>query len=81
VIPSTIYLRTALFSVGGPDAHVPPGTLILRGDILAREGGVLRVDVRACLDEKGRVLAEPAEGTRILEIPMAKVDHLHTPNP
>lgn len=79
MILSTIYLRTALFSVGGPDAHVPPGTLILRGDILSREAGVLRVDVRACLDEKGRVLAEPVDGSRVLEIPMAKVDHLHTP--
>lgn len=69
----TIYLRTSLFSVGGPKAHVPAGVVVVEGELVDEAGGGVTVRCERLLDERGRVLDE---SRLVLRLPWAKVDHL-----
>lgn len=70
---ATIYLKTALFSVGGPDAHVPVGVMILEGEIADRPPGGVTVRADRLLDANGRELAEQSLA---VFLPWGKVDHM-----
>lgn len=72
----TVFLRTALFTLGLDDGHVPPGVAIVQGDAKDVAGGLEIVTTRL-LDERGRVLAERQVK---LMLPWGKIDHLHLPN-
>lgn len=69
---TTVYLRTSLFSLGGPRAHVPAGVMIIEGNSEYADGG-LTIEVDRLLDERGRELSN---APITLRLPMAKVDHL-----
>lgn len=69
----TIYLRTSLFSVGGPKAHVPAGVVVIEGTVTEDGGGGVTVRCARLLDERGRELAE---SPITLRLPWAKVDHM-----
>lgn len=69
----TAFLRTSLFSLGGSDAHVPQGAMILDGTTEGPDKGVLVLNLTACRDHRGEKLAcSPVR----LSIPMSKIDHL-----
>ncbi len=69
----TIYLRTTLFSLGGPKAHVPPGVMVITGTLDESSGGSLAVETDRLLDERGRELSDAALSLRL---PWSKVDHV-----
>lgn len=69
----TIYLRTALFSFGSDDSHVPNNTMALRGTANDPKNGILSVDVTECLDGRGRTLGTV---TITLGLPLSKIDHI-----
>lgn len=69
----TTYLRTPLYSVGGTEAQLPAGILILEGILVDRDPSSIRMDVERMLDERGRELLDE---TVTLVIPWAKVDHV-----
>ena len=69
----TVFLRTALFSFGGADSHVPVGVMILDGRIVDRPAGALTIEVDRCRDERGR---EISEQSLTLQLPWAKIDHI-----
>lgn len=69
----TVFLRTSLFSFGGPDPHVPPGVMVIQGAVLGRPAGGLSIETSRMLDDRGRVVSE---ATVRLELPWSKVDHL-----
>jgi len=69
----TLYLRTALFSTGSADAHVPPGAVIADCRVLERQQGALVILVKALKSERGKVISEQAS---VLEIPWSKIDHI-----
>ncbi len=69
----TVYLRTALFTLGEPDGHLPTGVMIIRGSIDKRESGTLTIQCAEFLDDRGRALGT-SEAT--LELPMSKLDHI-----
>ena len=68
----TVYLRTSLFSLGGPRAHVPAGVMIVEGKTDSGDS-TLTVQVDRLLDERGRELSNAAI---TLRLPMSKVDHV-----
>ena len=70
----TVYLRTSLFSYGGPDAHVPNGVMVVEGEILDRPSGGIRMRAQRLLDDRGRELSR---NETVLQLPWAKVDHIH----
>lgn len=72
--PYTLFLRTALFHVGGPEAHVPTGVFIIRGDITSRDNGMITVKTAQLLDDRGNVLSEEVLS---LSLPTSKIDHVH----
>ena len=69
----TLFLQTSLFSVAGPDAHVPHGVTVVTGTVLERSPATLRVRTEKLSNERGRVLNE---AVLVLELPWAKIDHL-----
>ena len=69
----TIYLRTALFSFGHPDAHVPNGVTVIEGRIIDRPSGGVTVETDVMRDDRGRELSE---AVLTLQLPWAKVDHI-----
>lgn len=69
----TLYLRTALFSTGNADAHVPMGAVIVDCQVLERHPGALLIQVKALKSERGKVISEQ---TPVLEIPWSKIDHV-----
>jgi len=69
----TIYLRTTLFTVGGEGAHVPPGTMIIRGSRAPEASGGVTVTTSSVRSAKGKEL--PSEPLT-LHIPWSKVDHM-----
>ncbi|MFT6159725.1 MAG: hypothetical protein ACJAZO_003458 [Myxococcota bacterium] len=70
----TVFLRTALFSLGGDNAHVPAGTMVLKGTLPGPEvTGSLALTVSECLDLRGKSLATDSIS---LILPMSKVDHI-----
>lgn len=69
----TIYLRTSLFSLGGPRAHVPAGVMVIEGKANPAEGGALTVQTELLLDDRGRELSDTSV---TLRLPWAKVDHV-----
>ena len=69
----TIYLRTSLFSLGGPRAHVPAGVMVVEGASPGSEGGALTVHTERLLDDRGRELSD---AELVLRLPWAKVDHV-----
>lgn len=70
----TVFLRTALFSLGGDNAHVPAGTMVLKGTLPGPEvKGSLSLTVAECLDGRGRSLSTQSVS---LIVPMSKVDHI-----
>ena len=70
----TVYLRTARFSLGGKDAHVPIGVLVIDGQITDRPAGALTLQVERCRDGRGKVLSETAV---TVQLPWSKIDHIH----
>lgn len=68
-----LYLRTALFSLGGPEAHIPPGVSIIEGVLFDRPPGFLAVRTETLFDSRGREL--PGESAH-LQVPMSKIDHM-----
>ena len=69
----TVFLRTALFSLGGTNPHVPPGTLVIRGEDCTVDKGMLTIRVTEYLGDRGNVLdGKPTK----LSIPVSKVDHI-----
>lgn len=70
----TVFLRTALFTLGLDDGHVPPGVAIIDGDVLDRPSAGLLLSTTRLRDERGRVLAD--RQVKIL-IPWSKIDHVH----
>ena len=69
----TVFLRTSLFSYGGPDAHVPHGVMVIDGEILDRPSGGIRLRATRLMDDRGRRLSE---AETILQLPWAKIDHI-----
>ncbi len=69
----TVYLRTTLFSLGGPRAHVPAGVMVVEGTSPGSEGGAITVHTERMLDERGRELSD---AELVLRLPWAKVDHV-----
>lgn len=69
----TIYLRTALFSGGGPEAHLPPGVMIVAGDIAERPQGAIVVKTSSLCDQRGRELSD---AKLTLQLPLSKIDHI-----
>ena len=69
---TTVYLRTSLFSLGGPRAHVPAGVMIIEGKSTYADGG-LTIEVDSLLDERGRELSN---APITLRLTMEKVDHM-----
>jgi hypothetical protein len=70
----TVFLRTALFTLGLDDGHVPPGVAIVDGDVVEQPSAGLTLLTRRMRDERGRVLSERA--VKVL-IPWSKIDHVH----
>jgi len=71
---ATIYLRNSLFSTSASQGHVPAGVMIIKGEILeAAGGGVITLTHQLC-DERAKVLTEQALK---LQLPWAKIDHIH----
>jgi hypothetical protein len=71
---ATVFLRTALFTLGGPDGHLPPGVAIIEGDVNKDNShGGLVITTTRLLDDRGRPLAEVSLR---LVLPVGKVDHL-----
>ncbi|MFT4624177.1 MAG: hypothetical protein ACI8PZ_002836 [Myxococcota bacterium] len=68
-----VFLRTSLFSFGGADAHVPPGVMVVEGNIVDRVAGGVVLDTDRFLDERGRELS--AAGLKV-QLPWAKIDHI-----
>lgn len=71
--PFTVFLRTALFSTGGAEAHVPAGAMIVEGNITDRPSGAIVVETTRLRDARGRELGE---SKITLQIPMSKIDHI-----
>ena len=69
----TVFLRTSLFSFGGPDAHLPAGVMVVEGLLVDRVAGGVVLDTDRFLDDRGRELS--AAGMKI-QLPWAKVDHI-----
>ena len=69
----TVFLRTSLFSFGGPDAHIPAGVMVVEGSLVDRVSGGIVIDTDRFLDERGRELS--AAGLKI-QLPWAKIDHI-----
>ena len=69
----SVFLRTSLFSFGGPDPHVPPGVMVLVGAVTGRPAGGLALLTERMLDDRGRLVSEASIA---LELPWAKVDHI-----
>jgi len=69
----TVFLRTALFSYGNAQAHVPAGVMVLEGAVVDRPHGGLTVQTSRLLDQQGR---DQGEVELVLHLPWAKVDHL-----
>jgi hypothetical protein len=69
----TVFLRTALFSFGGDDAHVPTGVMVLVGEVVDRPSGGITIKTERLLGERGRLLSE---AKHTLCLPWAKVDHI-----
>ena len=68
-----VYLRTSLFTTGGPNAHLPTGVMILHGAVAPESSGSLRITVDRMEDGRGKTLGD---GPIVLQIPWGKVDHL-----
>jgi hypothetical protein len=69
----TVFLRTALFSYGNADAHLPNGVMVIEGRVLERLSGGLKIETDLMLDVRARELSDDV---LILELPWAKVDHI-----
>lgn len=69
----TVYLRTSLFSFGGPEAHVPPGVMVVVGQIVDRPASSLVLEATQLFDERGRQLSEERV---TLQLPWSKIDHI-----
>jgi len=69
----TVFLRTALFSLGGADSHLPAGVMVIDGKIVDRPAGALTVETSRLLDGRGRELGDQA---LTLQLPWAKIDHI-----
>jgi hypothetical protein len=69
-----IFLRTALFTYGGEQGHVPAGATVIEGRILDEKnpGGAL-VETAKFLDDRGRKLGEQKV---TIVLPWSKVDHV-----
>lgn len=69
----TVFLRTALFSYGHDDAHLPNGVMVIEGRVLERLAGGVKLETDLLLDLRGRELSDDV---LVLELPWAKVDHI-----
>ena len=69
----TVFLRTSLFSFGGPNAHLPAGVMVIECTIAERLSGGLIIETDRMLDERGRELSDIS---LTLQLPWAKVDHI-----
>ena len=69
----TIFLRTALFTFDGPEAHLPVGVSAIEGVVTEEAKGGLVVTTSRLLDHRGRELATKELK---LHLPWGKVDHL-----
>jgi hypothetical protein len=69
-----IFLRTALFTYGAENGHVPAGATVIEGRILDEKntGGAL-VETARFFDDRGKKLGE--QKVRII-LPWSKVDHV-----
>lgn len=72
---ATLYLRTAMFSLGR-DGHVPPGVMVLDAIIEDRPKGGMIVRTQAMYDSQGRLLSDALVR---LHLPWSKIDHMHLP--
>ncbi len=69
----TVFLRTALFSFGEGEGHVPHGVHALTGTLIERSEASLVVRGEELFDYDGEALqADPVR----LELPWTKVDHV-----
>ncbi len=69
----TVFLRTSLFSFGGPEAHLPVGVMVVEGNLVDRVAGGIVLETDRLLDERGRELS--AAGLKI-QLPWSKIDHI-----
>lgn len=69
----TVYLRTALFSYGHSEAHVPHGVMVVEGRLVERLSGGLRIETDLLLDARGRELSDVELS---IELPWGKIDHV-----
>lgn len=69
----TVFLRTALFSYGNDDAHLPHGVTVIEARVIERLSGGLKIETDLFLDQRGRELADDV---LILELPWSKIDHI-----
>lgn len=70
----TIFLRTALFTLGGDQGHVPHGAMVVEARVVSTDGPGLTVRTTRFLDERGRTLGEQQV---TLQLPWSKIDHVH----
>ena len=69
----TVFLRTALFSFGEAEGHIPHGVHAVRGTLVERSEASLVLQGETLFDYDG----EQLEGTAVrLELPWSKVDHV-----
>ena len=69
----TVYLRTALFSFGEAEGHLPHGVHAIAGEVVERTAAALVLRTEQLFDYDGQELAaEP----HLLELPWPKIDHV-----
>lgn len=69
----TVYLRTALFSFGGPEAHLPSGVMAIEGTLESETASAITMECERFLDARGREILDEAMSLRI---PWEKIDHV-----
>lgn len=73
MVKVTVYLRTALFSFGENEGHVPHGVHAIRGSLVERGEAALVLRTEELYDYDGEKLAS---ASLVLELPWSKVDHV-----
>jgi hypothetical protein len=68
-----VFLRQALFTLPGTEAHLPAAVAVIDGALVEASGFGLNIQVDGWCDERGRRLE--GEARQIL-IPVSKIDHV-----
>jgi hypothetical protein len=70
----TAFLHTSLFAFNTSERHLPAGIAAIDGTLIERHAGGIVISTTQLCDQKGRELSSDA---LTLDIPWAKIDHLH----